>query len=97
MFCTWGNIRRKGNDDTINEYEWLKNHSLFSKIDRNAALDDSLTIFISYVRSLVVKRLNKRYCMNYRCLKNDAVGFTKTQIEPSNSPFIMDGKLKFLI
>ena len=97
MFCTWGNIRRKGNDDTINEYEWLKNHSLFSKIDRNAALDDSLTIFISYVRSLVVKRLNKRYCMNYRCLKNDAVGFTKTQIKPSNSPFIMDGKLKFLI
>ena len=38
--------------EALNEYEWLKDHCLFSAIDKNAVSDDALTIFILNVRSL---------------------------------------------
>ena len=41
------------NEDALNEYERLKNHCLFSTIERNAVSEDTLTIFILNIRSLV--------------------------------------------
>ena len=63
--------------EALNEYEWLKDHCLFSAIDKNAVSDDTLTIFILNVRSLA-KHLNNIVC-DYRCLKNDDIGFAETQ------------------
>ena len=41
------------NEDALNEYERLKNHCLFSTIERNAVSEDTLTIFVLNIRSLV--------------------------------------------
>ena len=55
----------------------MTGRSLFSAIDKNAVSDDTLTIFILNVRSLL-KHLNN-IVYDYRCLKNDDIGFTETQ------------------
>ena len=48
LFCT-GKYERssiKVNEDASKEYEQLKNHCLFSTIDRNAVSDNTFTIFV---------------------------------------------------
>lgn len=75
----------------LNEYKWLKDHCFLSTTDRNEVLDDTFKKFI----------LNKRSSANhvnnivhdYRCLKNAFIGFTETQIKPSDSTSIIDDTL----
>ena len=81
--------------DALNEYEWLKYHFLLTTIDRSAAWDDTLTIFILKVWSLA-KHLND-IVDNYSYLKNDIIGFTETQMKPTGSASIRDELLKDLI
>ena len=56
----------KVNEDARNEYERLKNHCIFSAIDRNAVSDDTLKTFILNVRSLA-KDLSD-IVHDYKCL-----------------------------
>lgn len=54
LFCT-GKYERssiKVNEDASKEYEQLKNHCLFSTIERNAVSDNTFTIFVLNVQSL---------------------------------------------
>ena len=79
------------NTDILNEYDWLKDHCLFSIIDRNAVSDHTLTKFIWNVRSLA-KHFNGivHGCM---CLKNAAIEFKENQMKPSDFTSIMDDTL----
>ena len=79
--------------DKLNEYEGLNDPCLLSTIDKNAVSDDTLTIFILTVRSLA--KHSNNIVRAYRCLKNDVVGFTETQMKLSDStPIIDDDTLK---
>ena len=66
-------------------------HCLFSTIERNVVLDDTLTIFILNVLSLA-KYLNN-IVHDYSCLKN-VFESTETQMKPSDCTSIIDDTLK---
>lgn len=66
----------KISSEALKEYEHLKEQSLLSAIDKNAAYDETLTKFILNVRLLSKHAAD--LVINYRVLKNDTVGFTET-------------------
>ena len=70
------------NADALNEYEGLKNHCLFLTRESSLVSDDTLTIYVLNMQSLE-QRVNN-IVGDYRCLKNDVIGFTETQIKPSD-------------
>ena len=97
MFCTREYERssfkvKKWNVDGLNEHERLIDHCLFSTIDKSAFSDDPLIIFILNVQWLV-KHVND-IVNDYKCLKNDVVGFTKTQMKSLESMSIINDTLK---
>ena len=61
---------------------WKKN-DLFSTIKRNTISDDTVTVLIHNVRSL--PRHVDNIVSDNRILNNDIIGFTETQIKPSDS------------
>ena len=64
------------------ESECLKQNDLFSIIKRNI-WDDTFTVFVHNVRSLS-KHIND-IARDDRIINNDIIGFTETQIKPSDS------------
>ena len=80
MFCT-GKYERssiKVNEDASKEYEQLKNHCLFSTIDRNAVSDNTFTIFEC---AIISKNMWTILSMTIYIWKNDVIGFIETPIE----------------
>ena len=65
------------------EYKRLKQNDLFSTIKRNAISGDTVTVLVHNVRSLP-KHVDNIVIYN-RIINNDIIGFTKTQIQPSDS------------
>lgn len=80
------------NTDVLNKYERQKD-CLFLTIDKNAAPNETLTIFLLNVRSLA-KYIND-IVHDYRCLRNDVIGITKTQMKLSDPTTIVDVILKY--
>lgn len=80
------------NTDVLNKYERLKD-CLFLTIDKNAAPNETLTIFLLNVRSLA-KYIND-IVHDYRYLRNDVIGITKTQMKLSDPTTIVDVILKY--
>ena len=65
------------------EYERQKKNDLFSTIKRNAILGDTFTVVFHNVRSLP-RHVDDIEGDNI-IIKNDIIGFTETQIKPSDS------------
>ena len=65
------------------EYERLKQNDLFSTVKRNAISGDTVTVLVHNVRSLP-RHVNDILSDN-RIINNDIIGFTETQIKPSDS------------
>ena len=65
------------------EYEDLKESDLFSAIKRRAFSDDTITGFVHNIRQL--PRHVDYLVSENRVIINDIIGFTKTQIKPSDS------------
>ena len=65
------------------QYERLKQNDLFSTIKRNNTSDDTITVFAHDVRSLS-KHIDD-IVSDDRIINNDIMGFTETQINPSDS------------
>ena len=84
--------KRSKNTDVLNKYERLKD-CLFLTIDKNAAPNETLTIFLLNVRSLA-KYIND-IVHDYRYLRNDVIGITKTQMKLSDPTTIVDVILKY--
>ena len=85
LYCI-GEIKKfavKVNKDALLEYERLKQNDLFSTIKRNAISDDTVKIVFHNVRSL--PRYVSDIESDNRIINNDIIGFTETQINPSNS------------
>ena len=80
------------NTGVLNKYERLED-CLFLTIDKNAASNETLTIFCLNVRSLT-KYIND-IVHDYRCLRNDVIGITKTQMKLSDPTTIVDDILKY--
>ena len=73
----------KVNEDALLEYERPKQNDLFSTITRNTISDDTIRVLVHNVRSLS-KNVDDIVC-DKRLINNDIIGFTETQINPSNS------------
>ena len=85
LYCI-GEIKKfavKVNKDALLEYERLKQNDLFSTIKRNAISDDTVTVLFHNMRSL--PRHVSDIVSDNRIINNDIIGFTETQINPSNS------------
>ena len=65
------------------EYERLKKNDLFSTVKRNAISGDTVTVLVHNVRSLP-RHVNDILSDN-GIINNDIIGFTETQIKPSDS------------
>ena len=72
----------KVNKDALLEYERLKQNDLFSAIKRNAILGDTVTVLVHNVRSLPRHVDN---IVSENRIINNIIGFTETQIKPSDS------------
>ena len=66
----------KVNEDTLLEYEHLKQINLFSTITRNTILDYTITVLVHNVRSLS-KHVDD-IVSDKRLINNDIIGFTET-------------------
>ena len=75
----------KVNKDALLEYERLKQNDLFSTIKGNAIPAVTFTVLVYNVRSLP-RHVDDIVSYN-RIIKNHIIGFTETQIKPSNSTF----------
>ena len=73
----------KVNKDALLEYERLQQNDLFSRIKRNAISGDTVTVLVHNVRSL--PRHVYDILSDNRIINNDIIGFTETQIKPSDS------------
>ena len=94
LYCI-GEFKRlviKFNTDGLNEYKCLQGNSLFSTIDKNVVSDKALTIFNMNLRSLA--KHVQDLINDYRILKNYVVGFTETQIKPSDSTCLINEVFK---
>ena len=92
LYCT-GQFKRtsiKVSQEALVEYERLKNHSLFAEIEKNTVSNETLTLLILNVRSL--KKHVNDLVNDYRIIKNDIVGFTETQVNPSDSMELVNEK-----
>ena len=76
------------------EYEYQKQNRFFPTIKRNTILDDNLKILVHNVRSLSKlvddigsdnRMINNVMVSEDRMINNDIIGFTETQINPSDS------------
>ena len=78
----------KVNKDALLEYQRLKQNDLFSTIKRNAISGYTVTVLVHNVRSLprhdIVSDIDDIVSDN-RIMNNGVVGFTETQIKPSDS------------
>ena len=85
LYCI-GEIRKsaiKVNKDALLEYERLKQNDLFSTVKRNAISWDTVTVLVHNVRSL--PRHVDDILSDNRIINDDIIGFTETQIKPSDS------------
>ena len=73
----------KVNKDVLLEYERLKQNDLFSSVKRNAISCDTVTVLVHNVRSL--PRHVDDILSDNRIINDDIIGFTETQIKPSDS------------
>ena len=71
------------NEDVLLEYERLKQNDLFFTIKRNAISGDPVTVLVHNVRSLA--RHVDDIVSDKRIINNNIIGFTETQIKPSDS------------
>ena len=69
--------------DALLEYERLKQNDLFPTVKRNAISCDAVTVILHNVRSL--PRHVGDILSDNRTINNDIIGFTETQIKPSDS------------
>ena len=85
LYCTgeYKRISIKASTEALKEYERLKEHSIFSEIEKNIVSDETLTFLILNVRSLA--KHARDVASDSRILNNDIVSFTETQIELSDS------------
>ena len=60
----------------------MKQNDLFSTVKRNTVSDDAITVSIHNVRSLS-KHIDDM-ASDVRIIKNHIIGFTETQINPSD-------------
>ena len=81
------------NKDALLQCERLKQNDLFSTIKRNNTSDDTITVFVHDVRSLS-KRMDD-IVSGDRIMNNDIMGFTETQINPSDSTWKLMETLNF--
>ena len=73
----------KVNKDVLLEYERLKQNDLFSSVKRNAISCNTVTVLVHNVRSL--PRHVDDILSDNRIINDDIIGFTETQIKPSDS------------
>ena len=73
----------KVNKDALLEYQRLKQNDLFYTIKRNAISGYTVTVLVHNVRSL--PRHVDDIISDNRIINNGVVGFTETQIKPSDS------------
>ena len=73
----------KVNKDALLEYERLKQNDLFSTVKRNAISCNTVTVIFHNVISL--PRHVDDILSDNRIINNDILGFTETQIKPSDS------------
>ena len=90
---TYGNLYYIGKCNK-SEYEYQKQNRFFPTIKRNTILDDNLKILVHNVRSLSKlvddigsdnRMINNVMVSEDRMINNDIIGFTETQINPSDS------------
>ena len=90
---TYGNLYYIGKCSK-SEYEYQKQNRFFPTIKRNTILDDNLKILVHNVRSLSKlvddigsdnRMINNVMVSEDRMINNDIIGFTETQINPSDS------------
>ena len=73
----------KVNKDALLEYERLKQNDLYPKIKRKNTSEDTVTVLLHNVRSF--SRHVDDIVSDNRITNNDIIGFTETQISPSDS------------
>ena len=73
----------KVNKDALLEYERLKQNDLHPKIKRKNTSEDTVTVLVHNVRSF--SRHADDIVSDNRITNNDIIGFTETQISPSDS------------
>ena len=83
----------KVNKKALPEYERLKQNDLFSTIKSNNISDKTITVFVQNAQSLS-KHIND-IGSDDRIINNDIIGFTETQINPSDSNCKMIETLNF--
>ena len=83
----------KVNEDALLEYERLKQNDLFSTITRSTISDDTITVLVHNVKSLS-KHVHD-IVSDQRLINNDIIGFTETQINPSNFTYKIIKTLNF--
>ena len=90
---TYGNLYYIGKCNK-SEYEYQKQNRFLHTIKRNTILDDNLKILVHNVRSLSKlvddigsdnRMINNVMVSEDRMINNDIIGFTETQINPSDS------------
>ena len=73
----------KVNKAALFEYERLKQNDLFSTIKRNNTSDNAITVFCHNARSLS-KHIDDIVSDDRVIINNDIIGFTETQLKPSD-------------
>ena len=73
----------KVNKDALLEYECLKQNDLFSPTKRNVISGDTVTVLVHNMRS--IPRHVGDITSGNRNMNNNIIGFTETQIKPSDS------------
>ena len=73
----------KVNKDALLEYERLKQNDLYPKIKRKNTSENTVTVLLHNVRSF--SRHVDDIVSDNRITNNDIIGFTETQISPSDS------------
>ena len=83
----------KVNKDALLEYGCLKQNDLFSTIKRTVISGDTTTVLVHNVRSF--PRHLDNIVSDKRIINNDVIGFTETQIKPSDCTSKIIGTLSF--
>ena len=83
----------KVNKDALLEYGCLKQNDLFFTIKRTVISGDTNTVLVHNVRSF--PRHLDNIVSDKRIINNDVIGFTETQIKPSDCTSKIIGTLSF--